>query len=108
MKSQESEATKNISLKDYTFDALNGIPLSYALQAERDATIEDARIQNIPVINQTITQRTPAEVGSLIAFWQLYAVYSSVMRSRLDLALEAFESIFKDMCVEWIRSTNLK
>ncbi len=74
------ESAKNISLKDHTFDALNGIPLSYALQAERDATIEDARLQNIPVINQIITKRDEVEIASLIAFWQLYAVYSSVLR----------------------------
>ncbi len=74
------ESAKAISLKDHSFDALDGIPLSYALQAERDATIEVAKLQNIPVVNQIIAQRTPEEVGSLIAFWQLYAVYSSVLR----------------------------
>lgn len=73
-------AAKNIFIKDNTLEVLDNIPLSMSLKSERDATIEDARIQNIPVINQTITQRTAAEVGSLIAFWQLYAVYSSVLR----------------------------
>lgn len=74
------DSAKTITFKDYTLDALNSIPLSYALQAERDATIEDAKLQNIPVVNQTISQRTAAEIGKMIAFWQLYAVYSSVLR----------------------------
>lgn len=74
------DVAKPILLKDGTMNTLSQIPLSVALRAERDGTIEDARMNNIPVINQTITQRTAAEVGSLIAFWQLYAMYSSILR----------------------------
>lgn len=72
---------KMIPLKNSIMETLNEIPLSFALRAERDATIEDARLNNIPVISQTVSQRTAAEVGNLIAFWQLYAVYSSVLRN---------------------------
>ncbi len=77
---QVPDSAKAIALKEYTMDALNNITLSSALKAERDATIEDAKLQNIPVVNQIVSQRTPEEVGTLIAFWQLYAVYSSVLR----------------------------
>jgi glucose-6-phosphate isomerase len=72
---------KEVPLKEKTLGMLDGIPLSVALRAERDATIEDARLNNIPVIAQTVDQRTAGEVGNLIAFWQLYAVYSSVLRN---------------------------
>jgi glucose-6-phosphate isomerase len=72
--------SKQIFLKESTLGALDHITLSGALHAELHGTIEDAKLQNIPVFNQTISQRTAAEVGSLIAFWQLYAVYSSVLR----------------------------
>lgn len=75
------DSAKTITLKNSTLGgALDGIALSAALRIERDATIEDAKLQNIPVINQTIAQRSAAEIGNLIAFWQLYAVYSSVLR----------------------------
>ncbi len=71
---------KTIHFKESTMGALDGISLSAALLIERDATIAHAKLENIPVVNQTITQRNPAEVGQLIAFWQLYAIYSSVLR----------------------------
>ena len=72
---------QNIPLKDNHMLALDGIPLSAALRAEMYGTLEDARLQNIPVIAQSIPQRTPQEVGGLIAFWQLYAVYSALLRN---------------------------
>jgi glucose-6-phosphate isomerase len=74
------ETAKNISFKNWTLEVLDGIPLSRSLRAELQGTLEDAKLQNIPIVNQTITQRTAAEIGTMIAFWQLYAVYSSVLR----------------------------
>lgn len=75
------EAVKTLSFKNNTLGTLDGIPLSIALKAEIDGTLEDAKLQNIPAILQTISQRTPQEVGALIAFWQLFAIYSSVLRN---------------------------
>lgn len=72
---------KTTSIKHKTMGALDGIPLSVALKAELDGTLEDAKLKNIPTVLQTIPQRTPAEVGMLIAFWQLYAIYSSLLRN---------------------------
>ncbi|HEX3099674.1 MAG TPA: hypothetical protein VHQ41_01735 [Patescibacteria group bacterium] len=74
------EAAEDITLKDDTLAVLDNIPLSVALQAELHGTVEAAKLKNIPVFNQCLTQRTASEVGALIAFWQLYAVYSSVLR----------------------------
>lgn len=75
------DLAKTISIKSHSLSALDGIPLSFALHAELQGTIEDAKLKNIPVVNQSITQRTASEVGSLIAFWQLYAIYSSLLRN---------------------------
>lgn len=75
------ENLQDISLKDHTLGVLEDIPLSKALRAELEGTLEDAKLQNIPVVLQTLTKRTPEEVGSLIAFWHLYAVYSSLLRN---------------------------
>ncbi len=74
------DSAKAIHLKENTLEALDQIPLSKALLAERDGTIDHARMDGIPVFHQTINRRTPAEIGEMIAFWQLYAVYSSVLR----------------------------
>ncbi len=72
---------KSITLKDATLDTLDQIPLSVALQAELHGTLEDAKVKSIPTVLQTLPQRTPAEVGALIAFWQLFAVYSALLRN---------------------------
>ncbi len=72
---------KQSTLRSNTVGILDEIPLSVSLRSELDGTLEDAKLNNIPVILQTITARTPAEVGGLIAFWQLYAVYGSLLRN---------------------------
>jgi glucose-6-phosphate isomerase len=76
-----SDSVATVPLKESTLGMLNGMPLSFALKAELEGTLEDAKLQNIPVISQSIGERTPEEVGNLIAFWQLYAVYGSVLRN---------------------------
>ncbi len=74
------ESIQSITMKDHTLGALNNIPLHTALEFEREGTIEDAQIHGLPVIDQRIEMRSPYEIGKLIAFWQLYAVYASVLR----------------------------
>ena len=76
-----SDAVKTVPLKNNTLAVLDGIPLSVALRSELEGTLEDAKLQNIPVVHQVIDQRTPSEIGNLIAFWQLYAIYSSLLRN---------------------------
>lgn len=73
-------SSRDIPLKDGKMDALGGIPLFSALQAELHGTIEDAKLQDIPIANMTLEKRTESELGKLIAFWQLYAIYSAVLR----------------------------
>jgi glucose-6-phosphate isomerase len=75
------DSVKTVSFKDSTLGTLDGIPLSVAMKAELEGTLENAKLQNIPVVLQTISQRTASEVGELIAFWQMYAVYSSLLRN---------------------------
>ncbi len=71
---------KPIIIKNGSLSVLDGLPLESALHFEREGTIEDAKQAGIPVVDQTIEQRSPNEIGRLIAFWQLYAIYSSLMR----------------------------
>lgn len=72
---------KNLTLKDKTLAALDSIPLSYSLNAELNGTLEDAKLQNIPVVYQHMPERTATEVGTFIGFWHLFAVYSSLLRN---------------------------
>lgn len=71
---------QDISYKGKTLAALNSIKLSDALRFELEGVLEDARIKNIPMAHVSIEQLTFYDLGKLIAFWQLYAVYGSVLR----------------------------
>lgn len=75
-----SDDAKKFSLKNHTLETLDNLSLSTALAAELHGNLENAKLENIPVVNQIISKRNAEEVGSLIAFWQLFAVYSSVLR----------------------------
>jgi glucose-6-phosphate isomerase len=77
---QVPENLKSVTIKNKTLGALSGLPLHLALQAELQGTLEDAQVKNIPAVSQTVTERSPAEIGELIGFWQLFAIYSSVLR----------------------------
>lgn len=70
----------DINLKSATMSALNGISLSDSLRYEMEGTYEDAQIQGIPIIKQLIRSRTEKDIGELLAFWNLFAVYSAVLR----------------------------
>lgn len=70
-----------IPLKEETLQVLNDIPLQDALQFEREATLDDAKMQNIPAVDMQLEEISEHHLGELIAFWQLYAVYSSLLRA---------------------------
>lgn len=74
------EQLRDIVLKSKTLDVLSGIPLDRSLDFEREATIEDAASKNIPVIDHVLHQRNNESIGEFVAFWQLFAIYSSLLR----------------------------
>ena len=71
----------DIHLKENQLGLLSNSSLFHSLTIERDATIEDAKLQNIPIVDMQIKEYTEFELGSLVAFWQMYAVYSSLLRN---------------------------
>lgn len=75
------ESLQSVPLKEQTLAVLNNIPLQDALQFEREATIDDAKINNIPIIDMQLAGITERELGEFIAFWQLFAIYSSLLRA---------------------------
>lgn len=70
----------SVQLKGYALFDINKIPLEKALEFEWQGTMEDARIHAIPLLHLSITGFSPNEIGQMLAFWQLFAVYSSVLR----------------------------
>jgi glucose-6-phosphate isomerase len=63
----------------HLFD-LQKIPLHTVLNLEMQASLESATGLGLPVIHLELTSTDPASVGKWIAFWQLFAVYSSLLR----------------------------
>lgn len=74
------ETLQTIPLKEQTLNVLNNIPLQDALQFERESTLADAKLQNIPLADLQLEEITEHHLGELIAFWQMFAVYSSLLR----------------------------
>ncbi len=72
---------KEISFKNGNLGLLEGVSLNKAMHFEREGTIEDANAQDIPVIDIMLESRNLSSVGNLLAFWQLYAIYSSLLRN---------------------------
>ncbi len=70
----------SVPINDSHLFALNRIPLSYAMQAEFKGTWEDAKIHAIPIVSLAVNSLQSKDLGAFMAFWQLYAVYSSVLR----------------------------
>lgn len=70
----------DISLRTQTLKVLDGISLKSLLMIEKDATLEDAKLKNIPAVDMSIEKIDSISVGEFMAFWQLFAVYSSVLR----------------------------
>src|SRR3989344_4899719 len=70
----------SVQIKGRILFDINKIPLEKSLESELTGTMEDARINSIPLAHLSVSGFSPEEIGQLTAFWQLYAVYSSVLR----------------------------
>jgi glucose-6-phosphate isomerase len=70
----------SIPLKSSSLFELNKIPLSYAMHSEFVGTWQDAKAHNIPCVAIHVSSMNPEEIGAYTAFWQMYAVYSSLLR----------------------------
>lgn len=70
----------SLQIKGHHIFDIDKIPLEKALSAEWQANLEDSRIRGIPAAHLSLSGRTPEEVGAFTVFWQLFAVYSSLLR----------------------------
>ncbi len=73
-------AIHSVAIKDHAMFDINNIPLEKSLEYELLGTLEDARINGIPAAHLSIASFASQELGQFVAFWQLFAVYSSVLR----------------------------
>lgn len=71
----------HIPLKGQTLAVLDQIPLQEALQFEREANIDYAKINDVPIVDMQLEEISEYYLGELIAFWQMYAIYSSLFRA---------------------------
>lgn len=71
---------QSVEMKGQHLFVLNKIPLAKAMQFELEGTMEDAKINAIPLAHMSLSSLSAKEAGSFIAFWQMYAVYSSLLR----------------------------
>ncbi|MBL8029984.1 MAG: hypothetical protein JNN11_01925 [Candidatus Doudnabacteria bacterium] len=70
----------SVQIKGHHLFDINKIPLTTALNAEAEANIEDSRIRGIPAASMQLSNFSAKEIGRFTAFWQLFAVYSSLLR----------------------------
>lgn len=70
----------SVAIKGHPLFDINKIPLANAMHAELHGTLDEARLYAIPFIHMNVTSVTSVELGRFIAFWQLFAVYGSLLR----------------------------
>jgi glucose-6-phosphate isomerase len=78
---QYPESVTSVALKGQTIGSINNISLEDAMQAELHGTMEDAKHNNIPLAHLALSSMNAKEIGNFLAFWQLYAVYASLLRN---------------------------
>lgn len=70
----------SVGLRDGSLFGLNKVPLSFSMQAEYKGTWEAAKIKGVPVLTLSWPGSGLKEIGAYIAFWQMFAIYSAVLR----------------------------
>ncbi len=70
----------DMPFKTETLVKLDKIKLADALRYELEGVLEDAANKKIPMLSLELVNYSSTELGALLAFWQLYAIYGSVLR----------------------------
>lgn len=98
-------ALHSIHIRDGSLFDLHKIALSLSFNAEFKGTWQSAKIESIPIVALNLNIIDPQEIGSFIAFWQMYAVYSSVLRDVNPFDQPAIESAKQ---ISWNQRKNLR
>lgn len=70
----------SVPYKNKTLADLDDIPLDKALTFEWQGNLEDIKLHDIPLMRLSLSQLSETELGTYVAFWQLYALYASILR----------------------------
>ncbi len=73
---------RNVKIKHENLSILNGINLSDAIKYEFKGVLETVKEKKIPYIVLEIDRINEGTVGELLAFWQMLAYYSAVIRGQ--------------------------
>ena len=73
-------AIHSVQIKGHALFDINKIPLEKSMEFEALGTMEDTKINGIPLVHLSLGDLSAGEIGQYTAFWQLYAVYGSVLR----------------------------
>jgi hypothetical protein len=89
-KSNYQEDIKGVMIKNSTLEQVGNLHLQNSLIIEREATLEHAKDLKIPVMDLCLSFNGTAlgesefiseAAGEFIAFWQMFAVYSAILRN---------------------------
>lgn len=70
----------SVVVRGHALFDLNKIPLASSQSFELQGTLESARLKDLPVMHMNLSSVSSVEVGRFVAFWQMFAVYSSILR----------------------------
>lgn len=74
------QSINDVSFKQYELSILDSLPLAKSLQFELEGTIADATTHGIPIVHLSVADRSYREMGRFLGFWQLFAIYGSLLR----------------------------
>lgn len=73
-------AVHGVAFRGQALFDLQRVPLQESQRFELQGTMEAARMAGLPVAHMELAGLEPVSLGRFIAFWQLFAVYSSMLR----------------------------
>ncbi len=86
------EEEKQISIHGQTIGNYNAWSLNKSLHAELVGSVTDAQNKKMPVITLALPDRKEESLGKLMAFWEMFAVYSAELRGEEPLDQPAVET----------------
>lgn len=86
------ESIGDIAIRDHELNDISDVQLSHTVKFERDAVSSELSQRGIPSMNLQFLDVSPQSVGKFIAFWQMFAVYSAILREVNPFDQPAVES----------------
>lgn len=83
---------KAITVHNHALSDYNAWSLNKSLHAELVGTVTDAQNKKMPIITLALPKRDEESLGKLMAFWEMFAVYSAELRGEEPLDQPAVEA----------------